>query len=66
MLLKRPIDGCPNGTFDSLYTCLCEDHCSWKTCRLLDPPDKCLISIFGAVWARDSARDAWVAVGITH
>ena len=64
-MIPRPnATGCPVGTFNSLYTCFCEDHCSWETCRLSHPPQNCLSKIIGeAVWAWDSGSDAWVAQG---
>ena len=64
-LIPQPItNGCPSGTFNSLNTCYCEDHCSWKTCRLSIPPHNCLLNIEGeAVWAWDSQKYAWVAQG---
>ena len=64
LIPKPPTSGCPSGTFNSLNTCYCEDHCSWKTCRLSIPPQKCLSNIIGeAVWAWNSQKNAWVAQG---
>ena len=64
MIPKRPASGCPSGTFNSLITCYCEDHCSWEVCRLLYPPHDCLSGIDGeASWSWDSVMDAWVAQG---
>ena len=61
----QPATGCPFGTFDSLNTCFCEDHCSWETCRLINPPQDCLSKIDGeAIWAWDVVEDAWVAQGM--
>ena len=62
---KRPASGCPSGTFDSLKTCFCEDHCSWETCRLINPPQDCLSRIDGeAIWNWDGVEHAWVAQGM--
>ena len=62
LIPKPPADGCPQGTFNSLNTCYCEDHCSWETCRLLNPPQNCLSNIANeSVWAWDSQKDVWVA-----
>ena len=64
---KRPASGCPSGTFDSMNTCFCEDHCSWEACRLINPPHNCLTRIDGeAIWFWDAVNDAWVAQGIMH
>ena len=65
-LIPEPIvGGCPSGTFNSLNTCYCEDHCSWKTCRLSEPPQNCLSDIGAkAAWAWDTQKNVWVAQGI--
>ena len=64
MIPRLPESGCPTGTFNGLNTCYCEDHCSWQTCRLSEPPQKCLRNIAGeAVWAWDAKRDVWVIQG---
>ena len=64
MIPKPPVTGCPPGTFNGMHTCFCDDHCSWETCRLINPPFNCLSSISHAmVWARDEMKDAWVAQG---
>ena len=64
MIPKRPTSGCPYGTFDSLNTCFCEDHCSWDICRLVNPPNGCLSRIKGEViWVWDNNEDAWAAQG---
>ena len=44
----RPLDGCPIGTDECNgdgcpNTCFCEDHCSWKICKLEKPPKNCLM-----------------------
>ena len=63
-MIPRPTaNGCPKGTFSNLQTCFCEDHCSWETCRLLNPPQNCLSSMDNTAWAWDSIHDAWVAQG---
>ena len=59
---KPQADGCPQGTFDGLNTCYCEDHCSWETCRLLNPPQNCLSNIGNvAEWVWNAKKDFWVA-----
>ena len=62
MAPKIPNRGCPHGTFKGKDTCFCEDHCSWEICRLMDPPNNCIIEgkLF---WKWDENRDAWVATG---
>ena len=66
-ILKRPASGCPSGTYDSLHTCFCEDHCSWETCRLLKPPHNCLSVIDDLMqWGWDSIKGAWVAVDVRY
>ena len=63
-LIPQPTEyGCPPGTFESLSTCYCEDHCSWETCRLLNPPQNCLTSSPEAVWAWNTKENIWVAQG---
>ena len=53
------------GTFDSLSTCYCEDHCSWDSCKLFHPPLHCLEHMNGdAVWGWDTKKEVWVAQGI--
>ena len=65
MIPKRPVKGCPSGTFNGLDTCFCEDHCSWEACWLIDPPSNCLSRIDGEmVWAWNDIKNAWVAQGI--
>ena len=56
----RPIDGCPKGTIDGISTCFCEDHCSWKICRLNDPPIGCPRVIS---WQWNPTGIHWVAQG---
>ena len=61
LIPKRPEDGCPPGTFDSPNTCYCEDHCSWESCWLLDPPQNCLSNVANeSVWAWNTKTDVWV------
>ena len=51
LIPQRPNSGCPMGTFDSVSTCYCEDHCSWESCKLFHPPQYCLEHMNGdAVW----------------
>ena len=60
---RRPVNGCPIGTFNSINTCFCEDHCIWEACRILNPPQNCLSSINGAKWTWNTVEEAWVAQG---
>ena len=65
-----PSDGCPEGTFDGISTCFCEDHCSWNMCRLNHPPGNCLkrlsmTMVNNVTWQWDSKEKYWVAQGIT-
>ena len=58
---------CPKGTFDTIDTCYCEDHCSWKACRLVNPPINCLSNINdNTVWGWDPREKLWRAQGNTH
>ena len=41
LIPRRQKDGCPQGTFDGISTCFCEDHCRWNLCRLDRPPSDC-------------------------
>lgn len=56
----RPSDGCPEGTFEGIETCFCKDHCSWRICRLNDPPRDCPKVMS---WQWDSLGLHWVARG---
>ena len=40
--------------------CTCDDHCSWDLCRLLEPPDDCLLRT-NSEWIWDSLKNAYVA-----
>ena len=67
---KRPSGGCPlgtigYGTIDCLWnrcgapnTCYCEDHCSWKRCKIDKPPQSCL-SHAKREWVYDPERKYW-------
>ena len=73
-LRKSKDDDCPDGTpatfigYDpsvnrlkfEIYTCLCEDHCTWESCRLYDVPDECLVGT-NSTWFWDSIKLTWVA-----
>ena len=74
-----PEGGCPPGTLgykysytndsgslvDAGYTCICEDHCAWDRCHLLQPPTKCLVGQ-PRVWKWDAENVHWVALGISN
>ena len=40
--------------------CSCNDHCSWDTCRLLEPPEECLLGE-NSEWKWDNLKNAYVA-----
>ena len=62
MIPKRPDNGCPSGTINGLETCFCEDHCSWKICRLINPPFNCLPKTDDEIaWAWNVTQNAWVS-----
>ena len=51
VIAYQPSSGCPIGSYGCESTgdekgcpntCFCEDHCSWKKCRLDRPPPSCL------------------------
>ena len=61
--VDRPLDGCPTGTYGSenvecTNTCFCEDHCSWKTCKLKEPPKTCLAHA-NRNWEYDEQKIYW-------
>ena len=69
LIPPRPSKGCPRGTIDGVFTCFCEDHCSWDMCRLNEPPELCLENTFSSCdscssWEWDSIRNYWTAQGI--
>ena len=62
-LIPRTILGrCRNGGEyrTELGTCSCEEHCNWDSCRLTDPPMKCLEELYSS-WYWDYIRGFWVA-----
>ena len=68
----RPSDGCPIGTNgyqskECANTCFCEDHCSWKNCKLDEPPQNCLMYA-NLKWDYDQQRNYWKSIseGIIH
>ena len=65
-IASRPSGGCPIGTFGCgekkcPNTCFCEDHCSWKKCRLENPPQSCLYNT-KLKWDFDGYRNHWKSV----
>ena len=59
----RPLDGCPLGTngcgnVACPNTCFCEDHCSWKKCKLDKPPNSCLKHT-RRTWVYDRQKGYW-------
>ena len=40
--------------------CTCNEHCSWDLCRLLEPPDDCLLGT-NSEWKWDNLKNAYVA-----
>ena len=45
---------------DGLGTCSCEDHCGWDVCRLVRPPNYCILGTFSE-WQWDTKKNGWVA-----
>ena len=41
-------------------TCLCEEHCAWDRCHLIQPPENCLIGT-QSFWSWNSKKNYWVA-----
>ena len=59
----RPSDGCPVGTHgcgDVICpnTCFCEDHCSWKKCKLKNQPLGCIVHE-NRKWDYDHQANFW-------
>ena len=43
-------------------TCFCEDHCSWRMCKLRIPPPECLPSaLVETEWTWDDKNSYWIA-----
>ena len=66
-IASRPLEGCPYGTrgcndAGCSNTCFCEkeDHCSWKKCKLDEPPHDCLKGT-NSKWTKDNKIMYWVA-----
>ena len=64
---KVPKHGCPTNTAGcsgnechGQENCFCEEHCTWKTCRLLEYPAECLKEV-KSTWKWDSMKGCWVA-----
>ena len=60
-----PADGCPIGSYgcgDAICpnTCFCEDHCSWKKCKIRNPPLSC-IENGNRKWDHDYHSNFWRA-----
>ena len=68
-----PPRGCPLGTYgfgihdcnedhdlecDVPNTCFCEDHCSWKRCKIDKPPQSCLAHA-KREWVYNLERKYW-------
>ena len=67
LIPKRPNYGCPKNSYgcigndcNSPGICFCEEHCSWKKCRLFDIPLDCLREV-NSVWNWDLKQKFWVA-----
>ena len=59
----RPSEGCPGGSngcndIECPNTCFCEDHCSWKKCKLDKPLQNCLIQA-KRNWVYDHRNNHW-------
>lgn len=64
---KRPKSGCPTNTYgcsgddcNNVENCFCEEHCSWKKCRLVNAPKNCLRDV-KSNWSWDKKKRFWVA-----
>ena len=62
----QPLGGCPVGTIGCVdegcpNTCFCETHCSWKKCKLDQPPHNCL-SDTNLKWKYDHWKKYWITV----
>ena len=62
----RPPDGCPINTLGCKNhtcpnTCFCEDHCSWKKCRLENPPKSCVADSIRK-WYFDDGKKYWKTI----
>ena len=65
VVVDMPSDGCPMGAYGCFdlvcpNSCYCEDHCSWKKCKLEDPPEGCLIHS-DREWFYDEKNRYWKA-----
>ena len=59
---KRPQLGCPTNTYgcsgddcNDVQNCFCEEHCSWKKCRLVNAPENCLKDV-KSNWSWDKKK----------
>jgi len=43
-----------------LQTCICDEHCSWDMCNLVNPPKDCLFNS-SSNWNWDGLKNTWVA-----
>ena len=64
-IVDRPLNGCPfpsHGCSNEKCpsTCFCEDHCSWKKCKLKDPPRRCLLNA-NRTWKFNEEKEYWEA-----
>ena len=59
---RAPNDECAIGeTYRKKFeACTCNEHCSWDICRLLEPPDSCLLGT-KSEWTWDNIKNAYVA-----
>ena len=65
---EQPSEGCPIGSYgckaeNCSNTCFCEDHCSWKMCKLKeqDMPPKSCIAHTDLKWHFDQQKNYWRA-----
>ena len=61
--VDQPSNGCPIGTYgyrdeECTKTCFCEDHCSWKACKLIVPPNTCVDNV-KRKWNYDPQKKYW-------
>ena len=63
LIASRALDGCSSGSYGCEddgcpSTCFCEDHCSWRKCKLTEPPQSC-VKNSRRIWIYDQRRNYW-------
>ena len=59
---RAPYEDCEvSASYRNRYgVCTCNEHCSWDICRLLEPPDDCLLGT-NSEWKWDNLKNSYVA-----